>query len=106
MCGASRCGSSPGYPDDRCEVLLDVPRYEFDLQNLHVLDRPGPMPEGTLVGIVSAIPSAVTSRAVPATHVIPPETSRQVSCSRPMKSRADLAPTPMASTPRFRQRIR
>ena len=37
------------YPDGRSEVLLDVPRYEFDWQNLYVLDRPKPMPEGTIL---------------------------------------------------------
>ena len=31
------------YPDGRREVILDVPRYEFDWQNLYVLDRPKPM---------------------------------------------------------------
>ena len=29
------------YPDGRREVILDVPRYEFDWQNLYVL-RPSP----------------------------------------------------------------
>ena len=37
------------YPDGRREVLLDVPRYEFDWQNLYVLDEPKPMPEGTVL---------------------------------------------------------
>jgi hypothetical protein len=37
------------YPDGRREVILDVPRYEFDWQNLYVLDRPRPMPEGTIL---------------------------------------------------------
>jgi peroxiredoxin len=37
------------YPDGRCEVILDVPRYEFDWQNLYVLDQPKPMPEGTIL---------------------------------------------------------
>ncbi len=37
------------YPDGRHEVILDVPRYEFDWQNLYVLDRPKPMPEGTIL---------------------------------------------------------
>jgi peroxiredoxin len=37
------------YPDGRREVILDVPRYEFDWQNLYVLDQPKPMPEGTIV---------------------------------------------------------
>ena len=37
------------YPDGRREVILDVPRYEFDWQNLYVLDKPKPMPEGTIL---------------------------------------------------------
>ncbi len=37
------------YPDGRREVLLDVPRYEFDWQNLYTLDRAKPMPEGTIL---------------------------------------------------------
>jgi len=37
------------YPDGRREILLDVPRYEFDWQNLYVLDQPKPMPEGTIL---------------------------------------------------------
>ena len=37
------------YPDGRREVLLDVPRYEFDWQNLYVLAEPKVMPEGTVL---------------------------------------------------------
>ena len=37
------------YPDGHREVILDVPRYEFDWQNLYVLDEPKPMPEGTII---------------------------------------------------------
>jgi hypothetical protein len=37
------------YPDGRREVILDVARYEFDWQNLYVLDEPKPMPEGTIL---------------------------------------------------------
>ena len=37
------------YPGGRREVILDVPRYEFDWQNLYVLDQPKPMPEGTIL---------------------------------------------------------
>jgi peroxiredoxin len=35
------------YPDQRREILLDVPRYSFDWQNLYVLAQPKRMPEGT-----------------------------------------------------------
>ena len=37
------------YPDGRREVVLDVPRYEFDWQNLYVLAEPKLMPEGTTI---------------------------------------------------------
>ena len=37
------------FPDGHTEVILDVPRYEFDWQNLYVLDRPKAMPEGTIL---------------------------------------------------------
>jgi peroxiredoxin len=36
-------------PDGRREVLLDVPRYEFDWQNVYVLSRPKLMPEGSVL---------------------------------------------------------
>ncbi|HEV3164763.1 MAG TPA: redoxin domain-containing protein [Isosphaeraceae bacterium] len=37
------------YPDGRQEVLLDVPRYEFDWQNVYVPNTPKLMPEGTVM---------------------------------------------------------
>jgi peroxiredoxin/mono/diheme cytochrome c family protein len=37
------------YPGGRREVLLDVPRYEFDWQNVYVLSQPQLMPEGTVL---------------------------------------------------------
>jgi peroxiredoxin len=37
------------YPDGKREVLLDVPRYEFDWQNVYVLSEPKRMPEGTVL---------------------------------------------------------
>ena len=37
------------YPDGRREVLLDVPRYEFEWQNVYVLSEPKLMPEGTVL---------------------------------------------------------
>ena len=37
------------YPDGRREVLLDVPRYEFEWQNVYVLSKPKLMPEGTVL---------------------------------------------------------
>ena len=37
------------YPDGRREVLLDVPRYEFEWQNVYVLSEPKLMPEGSVL---------------------------------------------------------
>ena len=37
------------YPDGRREVLLDVPRYEFEWQNVYILSQPKLMPEGTVL---------------------------------------------------------
>jgi peroxiredoxin len=37
------------FPDGRREVLLDVPRYEFDWQNVYVLAEPKLMPEGSVL---------------------------------------------------------
>jgi hypothetical protein len=37
------------YPDQKREVLLDVPHYSFDWQNQYVLAKPKLMPEGTVL---------------------------------------------------------
>jgi hypothetical protein len=37
------------YADGRRELLLDVPRYEFDWQNVYVLAEPKLMPEGSVL---------------------------------------------------------
>jgi len=37
------------YPDKSSEVLLDVPRYDFNWQNVYLLKKPKPMPEATEV---------------------------------------------------------
>jgi thiol-disulfide isomerase/thioredoxin len=47
------------YPDGRREVLLDVPRYEFDWQNTYILQDPKPMPEGTIVRCVGHFDNSV-----------------------------------------------
>ena len=41
------------YPDGRREVLLDVPRYEFEWQNVYVLSEPKLMPEGTVLSCLA-----------------------------------------------------
>ena len=37
------------YPDGRTEVLLDVPRFDFNWQNSYELVEPRPMPEGSKI---------------------------------------------------------
>lgn len=37
------------YPDGRSEVLLDVPRYDFNWQNIYLLAEPKHFPEGTVL---------------------------------------------------------
>ena len=37
------------YPDGRAETLLDVPRYEFEWQNVYVLAEPKLVPEGSVL---------------------------------------------------------
>jgi peroxiredoxin len=37
------------YPDGSQEILLDVPRYDFNWQNSYVLKKPKLMPEGTVM---------------------------------------------------------
>jgi hypothetical protein len=39
------------YPDGREEVLLDVPRYDFNWQNVYLLKEPKLLPEGTVVDL-------------------------------------------------------
>ncbi len=41
------------YPDQKREILLDVPRYSFDWQNQYVLAKPKLMPEGTVLHCVA-----------------------------------------------------
>ena len=37
------------YPDGQCEILLNVPRYDFNWQNRYVLKAPKTLPKGTTV---------------------------------------------------------
>ena len=41
------------YPGGQREVLLDVPRYEFEWQNVYVLSEPKRMPEGTVLRCIA-----------------------------------------------------
>jgi peroxiredoxin len=41
------------YPDGRSEILLDVPRYDFNWQSFYLLDEPKLMPAGTQVNLTA-----------------------------------------------------
>ncbi|MFO0945566.1 MAG: redoxin domain-containing protein [Planctomycetota bacterium] len=41
------------YPDGSHEILLDVPRFDFYLQNSYVLSRPKPVPKGAMLRCVA-----------------------------------------------------
>ena len=41
------------YPNGSREILLDVPRYDFNWQNVYKLAQPKFMPEGTLLKCVA-----------------------------------------------------
>lgn len=41
------------YPDQSKEILLDVPRYDFNWQNVYMLAEPKPMPAGTKIEMVA-----------------------------------------------------
>ncbi|MFG0336290.1 MAG: redoxin domain-containing protein [Maioricimonas sp. JB049] len=41
------------YPDEREEVLLDVPRYDFNWQNTYILAEPKLLPDGTVLRCVA-----------------------------------------------------
>jgi hypothetical protein len=41
------------YPDQTREILLDVPRYDFNWQNTYLFQKPMPMPEGTQLHCVA-----------------------------------------------------
>jgi peroxiredoxin len=41
------------YPDQKREILLDVPQYSFDWQNQYVLAKPKLMPEGTVLHCIA-----------------------------------------------------
>jgi hypothetical protein len=41
------------YPDGRTEILLDVPRYDFNWQHRYVLAEPKRLPEGTVLRCIA-----------------------------------------------------
>jgi peroxiredoxin len=53
------------YPDGREEILLDVPRYDFNWQNTYGLVEPKPMPEGTVIHCTAAYDNSAENLANP-----------------------------------------
>ncbi|HTU24356.1 MAG TPA: redoxin domain-containing protein [Pirellulales bacterium] len=53
------------YPDGREEVLLDVPRYDFNWQNTYDLVEPKPMPAGTEIVCTAVFDNSADNPANP-----------------------------------------
>src|SRR5205807_7836462 len=53
------------YPDGRREVLLDVPRYDFNWQHRYVLAQPRRLPAGTVVRCVAIYDNSADNPANP-----------------------------------------
>ena len=53
------------YPDGREEILLSVPRYDFNWQNTYVPQRPIKLPAGTVLETVGHYDNSVRNRANP-----------------------------------------
>ena len=53
------------YPDGRKEVLLDVPRYDFNWQNTYDLVEPKPMPAGTEIVCTARFDNSADNPANP-----------------------------------------
>ena len=53
------------YPGNKREVLLDVPRYEFDWQNVYVLEQPKLMPEGTVLRCIATFDNSADNLSNP-----------------------------------------
>jgi hypothetical protein len=53
------------YPNGTREVLLDVPRYDFNWQYLYYLERPKYLPAGTLMNCVAHFDNSVQNLANP-----------------------------------------
>jgi peroxiredoxin len=53
------------YPDGREEILLDVPRYDFNWQNTYALTEPLRLPEGTQIRCTAAYDNSAENLANP-----------------------------------------
>jgi len=53
------------YPDGREEILLSVPRYDFNWQNTYVPNRPFKLPAGTVLETVGHYDNSVRNRVNP-----------------------------------------
>ncbi len=53
------------YPDGRSEVLLSVPRYDFNWQNTYRLIEPKPLPKGTRIDCLAHYDNSAGNHANP-----------------------------------------
>ena len=53
------------YPDGHSEVLLDVPRYDFNWQNMYYFDKPKIAPAGSMLKCVAHFDNSPENRANP-----------------------------------------
>ncbi len=53
------------FPDGTAEILLDVPRYDFNWQNAYLLDEPRPLPAGTRFRCVAHFDNSEANLANP-----------------------------------------
>ena len=56
------------YADGRREVLLDVPQYEFEWQNVYVLSEPKLMPEGSVLRCIARYDNSADNPSNPGTR--------------------------------------
>ena len=53
------------YPDGKHEILLDLPRYDFNWQNTYVLETPKPLPKGTQLHCVAYYDNSTKNKSNP-----------------------------------------
>jgi hypothetical protein len=56
---------SARYPDGKKEILLDVPRYDFNWQNTYELAEPKPLPKGTEIRCEATFDNSPNNAANP-----------------------------------------
>src|SRR5438132_5506200 len=53
------------YPDGKREILLDLPRYDFNWQNTYVLETPKRLPKGTQLHCVAHYDNSTKNKSNP-----------------------------------------